>query len=720
MPLPQLSQQQYGFGFQGPNAASGAAHMAANAAASAARHASSMKWQQRQTPALPGSSRGNQQVLPGTARPMASQANVAGVAAACSSFSFAASGARAAGSAAHAGSSGAHAGNRSAVDDGADKGNHPLIELADKLEFYETDSGSEASSGPGTPARSLMTFRNKEQPAFGVRNAGNGGRSNVKELRRSSSVGGGNGRKSSSTCYLNFDEFDMQIEDGNKPNSMLSWSNLPCQDAFEAETLAQSVEMYGWETPSKFQTISIPAVSQSARRGCKKSYTFIQSQQGKGKSSSLVLGLLCEIKRSGRLQAVIMALDSCQDIEKYFSIFSAMDPVRVECMESPEPESSDLKKAENCQVLIGHPKRVCALLQHLLGSEGMNSSMQLEDVQILALEDLAKLIADCWIDTVTEINQLISMRAKSALRYIVFSDFAPKEAKQSLRVLKSSLMNRKNMFNLSAQVGRLKKNMKHYVVEADPSEWLQILMQLRGMIFIPRAVVFSDDPKITERYARVIDRMRSQAGSVVQDRYSAKVDWDFDCAVLANAKGAEYGKMMRDFAENRVSFLLCKTEPNIFQMSLPRVFFIIHFGLDPEKLSHYGCRLCCLDESLKGGTAHQSGVSVLFLPPNSGTIAPDLEKLFSINFTPLPFEVQAPSAAMQRAMQDPEEPKEPPMTSGQARASLRSTRAGPPSSDRSSRTITSRAPGAPPGFSGPAGLVRPSWKSQAPLGLRKP
>merc|ERR1719160_2083674 len=185
-----------------------------------------------------------------------------------------------------------------------------------------------------------------------------------------------------------------------------------------------------------------------------------------------------------------------------------------------------------------------------MGSE----KVHLDDVQVLVLEDVMGLISEELIEKVTEVNQLLASRTQRSMRYIVLSDFLSSEAKPNLRVLKSSLMNRKNMFNLSAQVKRLNKNMKHYVVEAHPTEWLRVLVQLRKMIFIPRAVIYSDDEDVLNHYCPIFSGQKA-------DVKAEKAGSDhFECGVLHNTKGTERVQVLKDFTQGKSSFLFSKTE----------------------------------------------------------------------------------------------------------------------------------------------------------------
>jgi len=98
--------------------------------------------------------------------------------------------------------------------------------------------------------------------------------------------------------------------------------------------------------------------------------------------------------------------------------------------------------------------------------------------------------------------------------------------------------------------------------------------------------------------------------------------------------------VLTSFVQGQHSFLLTKSEPNIFQLSMPRVFWIIHFGVPEEKPTWYGCRLLCFDEALRREN-NRIGVSVFFAPPGEkgSELGKKLERAFKFKFTDLPIDL---------------------------------------------------------------------------------
>merc|ERR1712146_421454 len=99
------------------------------------------------------------------------------------------------------------------------------------------------------------------------------------------------------------------------------------------------------------------------------------------------------------------------------------------------------------------------------------------------------------------------------------------------------------------------------------------------------------------------------------ERHAKGLRKDLEGAVLLeDGKPKDFAEKLNAFGMGKASFLVTKSEPGIFQISMPRVFWILHWGLEKERLAHYGCRLLCLDQSLRKGnnTTGQEGVSVLF------------------------------------------------------------------------------------------------------------
>jgi len=442
-------------------------------------------------------------------------------------------------------------------------------------------------------------------------------------------------RPSLTTCYVNFDKFDLQIENGTAPSQLVSWDQLlkianrdKTSDDDGEESVRQAIDWYGWPSPTKFQAVAIPCIIQACLN-CPdaRSYTLLQAASGLGKTSALALGLLASVRRETKsLQYIVVALDACEDVERYMNSLGCLCPVKVAYFKGSDCNDvdDDIEAAKGAQIIVGHPSRVCGMLQ---AAEG---GIVLEMVEVLLMDDAAEVITDGWLQKVCEINQLVSLFARNPLRYVVVSNFVEGEAKPALRTMKSSLMSKKNMFDLSQQVGRIRKFVKHYVMQGDPKDWIKTLSRLRDMIYIPRAVIFCDD----EQRFQTLKKGLSKSAF---DQEGAKMSHSVNDSKTQTPK--ERRENLASFAKEHHDFLLTRSEPNVFQATLPRVYWIIHFGVEPTNLSWYGCRLLCIDSQLREkaskGVQHD-GVSILFLPKTDTESMSKLEKMFGIKFEGLP------------------------------------------------------------------------------------
>lgn len=472
------------------------------------------------------------------------------------------------------------------------------------------------------------------------------GQSKLESPSRAGSVSSsiGSNRPSCTTCYLNFDRFDVQIENGRAPSQLLSWDHLFSiahgrKDAQNADSdkyddanmnILQAIEWYGWPCPTKFQAVAIPCIVQACLNAPDaKSYTLMQAASGLGKTSALALGILASVQRHvSKLQFVMLALDQCEAAERYLNSLGCLCDLRVAYLKEGTPNciSEDVAAASCVQVLVGHPGRVHDVLK------AAQDRMSLEAVQVLLLDDASDLVGDGWVEKICEINQMLSKFARHPLRYVAISNFAERQAKPALRALKSSLMSKKNMFDLSNQVGRIRNCVKHYILHADPETWLQTLMQLRETVYIPRAVIYCDAAQQFKSLKRQFETtgMRDSEGKIMSVAVSDS----------ASQSKKEHQECLRAFCKEQHDFLLTRSEHNIFQSTLPKVFWIVHFGVETSNLSVYGCRLLCLDTSLREKVRrgpHHDGVSILFLPPKDKDTASKLRKMFSIRFEALPF-----------------------------------------------------------------------------------
>jgi superfamily II DNA/RNA helicase len=516
----------------------------------------------------------------------------------------------------------------------------PTCKLSGDFEFKPSSRSSSENSQPNTPQHQESARRgNAASGKDAIVKKGRFGRATTQgeENSRTSSIV--SSRSASSTTYVNFDSFDLQIENGRAPSKILGWEDLPIDGESTGSSVRQCIEWYGWTQPTKFQAVAIPSICQACQNVQAKSYTLLQAQKSLGKTSALVLSLLASVKPIPQLQFVVVALDACSEIDAYLSSLGVLCPVQVACLDNSDDGEGNLErdvaKLSRAQILVGPPERVSAALARA------QASVDFEHVQALVIDDASEIISGKWVESVCGVNQLLSCGARSQLRYVVLSNFIANEAKPALRALKSSLMSKKNMFDLSVQVGRVKKFVKHYAVPGDNwQEWLPMLLELQKLIFIPRAVIFCDDETKFSFFRKQIDGWSSAASR----NRGIHVATNFNVAIMDPTEDlAKRREALNLFMSGKKDFLLTKTEPNVFQMSMPRVFWVINFGVEEKNLAWYGCRLLCLDETLRGKAQkkgpHQDGVSILFQEKTSSDeqTTGKLQKMFQVKFESLPF-----------------------------------------------------------------------------------
>jgi superfamily II DNA/RNA helicase len=435
--------------------------------------------------------------------------------------------------------------------------------------------------------------------------------------RRSSSIDS----RSSSCCYIRTDRsFDMQIENGRAPTTVHSWEamlqlapNENVQDGF-----GQTLQWCGWKDPNVLQQRSIPAfwsavTGRNLPEGRKFHMTIVQAEKGIGKSSSVLIAALTALQPRGRLQAVILAMSSTEALRKQYEELGVLTDVKVVFVEEGSSDTGD------ADVIVGTPNAVLDTLAE---------PQYLEEAKLLVLDDAKELVEGNYVDHICKIDRILDQAAVAPVRYIVLSTFMERTAKRMLRAIKSSLMNKKNMMDIKEHVARLKKSVKHYVVEGRPQDWVKFLQNLEKAMWFPKATVFCDgldnvtlrglieDLKAGERLHNmtfVTYLGTSETAEEIQEREEA----------------------VRKFNRGEARLFITTSHSSIFQLALPSVYWVVHFDVPDQNTDLYGARLLSLDQRLRSGKGSEHGVSVMFTEKREKLR--EIESTYAIEFVDLPF-----------------------------------------------------------------------------------
>jgi len=414
-----------------------------------------------------------------------------------------------------------------------------------------------------------------------------------------------------------------------------------------------------------------------------KACVVIQGPPEIGKTSCLVVALLAALDTAvSSCQAVVLTGSRKRDFEKYFNVFTLMHPATCVTFLPAKNDGGDgdkppvlgphgwqtpwlhdqslevdenMVQARKAHVLCGDPAQILRITG--------DASISMEHVRMLVIDDVGLLIDDAQnlkrdgsqlqIDDVIKICQTLELRSENRLRYVVLSEFLKEDAaKKTLRLLKNSLMRKKNLLSAGLTTTTMKahKQVKHYLVQAKRHNWVKILRSLVSSLMFPRAIVYCDDHKV-ERIETYIREFRLNDVTVaVNISKSRRYDASAASATSRQKERPEESEQARrqddarqdsesrrqavqDFSSGRHQFLFTTSEPAVCQLVLPKVKAVFHFDVPSDMLSVYGVRLLPLEQSQ--ATA-ETGVSILFV--ESSSKCSEIAKLFGISFMDMPFE----------------------------------------------------------------------------------
>jgi len=506
----------------------------------------------------------------------------------------------------------------------------------------------------------------------------------------------GGHRRSSKSLQLNFNECSVDIaqpgagKGGRHTGLCTSFRQLCGGEGSGRQGLLQSLELYGWTAPNKLQQHLVPVVLQflghqldgrpdpqaEGGKGC----IVVQGPPKVGKTSSVILSILAAIDPSiPQPQAILVSRSSKLDIDKYLRVFALMHTINYQSFsedwgpaaEGSGRNSADVAAARAAHILVGQPWRILRLLSP-------ENSIALDAVKVLVIDDAQELMHGTSRATasggtamqlvglpsaskpapepsvapepsllasptedVVQICNLLDLQHRTCngeVRHLIISEQVTDSAsRRMLKMLKSSLMNKKDLFSVEScpLPTKLIKSMRHYYAIAPRSDWVRIFAGLVQSFSFPRALVYCDNEHIDE-YLRDMQGM------------GVKVS-----ANLPGASDEARKKALQDFNNNKTQFLLSHSEPGVCQAMLPKISCIFHFGVLSQMPTMYGVRLLPIDERLakestsillvsdspKAATGSSSArKSTKNCAANQPLVVPKLEKLFGINFTDMPRE----------------------------------------------------------------------------------
>jgi len=453
--------------------------------------------------------------------------------------------------------------------------------------------------------------------------------------RRSSSTppdADGKRKRSSRSMHIGFDgcSIDLESEHRDHPGS---WQIKDFSEIFKdnaaGENITFCVNAYEMTKPTKLQAHSIAAIVRSIKRNKGgKSCIMVQGPSGTGKTSAVVLAVLAILDQACKhLQAIVLSGSTMRDFDKYFTVFTALQADdSYHTLKSCFSDMTPIHWDPGTQILSGRPK----MILHLLGQE----KIVLDYVRVLIIDDAHDLAAftekptNTPLDDVIQICNILEAQGipSSKMTYVILSQGGDGHySRKVTRLLKSSVLKKKNLLSVQDMPTKLRMHVKHYYVQAPRQEWTKIMAGLVRSLMFPRVIVFCDDRKNGIEYFP--NKMRT-------------LNLDVSVNVGSGDTSDEIRRTaLQDFSAAKTQFLFTTSEPSTCQIVLPKVSCVFHLDVPGDLLSVYGVRLLPLDSQNRS-----DAVSVVFVENNGGPVnipntkIIDLEKLFGIKFMDMPFE----------------------------------------------------------------------------------
>jgi len=444
----------------------------------------------------------------------------------------------------------------------------------------------------------------------------------------------GKRKRSSRSMHIGFEgcSIDLECEHREHPGS---WVLKNFSEIFKGHPDSEGINMclksYEIDKPTKLQAHSITAIVRGVQRSkAGKSCIMIQGPSGTGKTSAVSLAVLAILDPNIKhIQAIILSGSPLRDFDKFFTVFSTLQVssdtnVLKSCFgnkDEGKQKPTNWTIQPGTQVLTGRSTNIL----HLLGL----TQVCLEHVRVLVIDDAQTLAefsddpSDTPLNDVIQVCNILECQGAptSKLTLVILSRCGEGHiSRKVIRLLKSSVLKKKNLLSVQDMPTKLRMHVKHYYVQAPRQEWTRILSGLVKSLMFPRVIVFCDDRRHGIEYFP--NKMRQMNLEVSVNLGSGEESDEIRRIAL------------QDFSGGKTQFLFTTSEPATCQIVLPKVSCVFHLDVPSDMLSVYAVRLLPLDSH-----GRSDAVSVVFVEgsgPNPKIV--EIEKLFGIRFMDMPFE----------------------------------------------------------------------------------
>jgi len=363
-----------------------------------------------------------------------------------------------------------------------------------------------------------------------------------------------------------------------------------------SDTLLRGIYSFGFERPSKIQSMAIVPMTQG-------NDVLAQANSGTGKTGSFLIGSLSRLDTSVNKPQIFILVPTQELAKQIYDVaknIGAFLPLSCLCATGGNPIRDDISTIENgVQLVVGTPGRMFDLMNR--------GKLTTQNIKYLILDEADQMLEDRFYK---QVMCILELGFPKTTKVALFSATMPEKV---IEVTNKLLQDPVKILIPPEQVSL--DGIKQFKVELEKEEWkYEVLCDIYKQLNINQALIYCNTRKRAEWLA---------------DKLSAD-GYPLLC-IHADMENADRRKRMEDFRSGKVRVLI-STDLLARGIDVQHVSLVMNFEL-PTNRENYIHRIG------RSGRFGKKGVAINLISPNEEKYKSDIEKYYSINMEELPFDL---------------------------------------------------------------------------------
>jgi translation initiation factor 4A len=362
------------------------------------------------------------------------------------------------------------------------------------------------------------------------------------------------------------------------------------------DTLLRGVFSYGYERPSKIQSLAIVPIMQG-------NDVLAQANSGTGKTASFLCGSLSRIDitlNKPQIMILVPTQELAKQIYEVAKNIGTYMGLKCLCATGGNAIREDIGLIETgVHLVVGTPGRMFDLMNR--------GKLTTENIKCLILDEADQMLEDRFYK---QVMCILELGFPNTTKVALFSATMPKEV---LEVAAKLLQNPVKILIPAEQVSL--EGIKQFKVELDREEHkYEVLCDIYKQLNINQALIYCNTRKRAEWLAEKLSA----------DGYPL-------LCIHGEMENNERRKRMEDFRSGKVRVLIA-TDLLARGIDVQHVSLVMNFEL-PMNRENYIHRIG------RSGRFGRKGVSINLLSPNEKRMKEEIETYYTINMEELPFDL---------------------------------------------------------------------------------